>query len=101
MQVYAEGEKPKHAKAKPGVVRFVSKENGGLADARNFGISVASGRWILTLDSDDLLAPDFMKRIVASLFKQNKSLAKPGNINMIITDMGDIEGRCVGVGVGG
>jgi hypothetical protein len=46
VQVYQIGELPKHAKAKPGVVKFVSKENGGLGSARNFGISLASGRWL-------------------------------------------------------
>lgn len=45
------------------------------------------------LDSDDLLAADFMKRVVTSLFKQNRNLINPGPINLIITDMGDLEGR--------
>lgn len=41
--VYQIGELPKHEKARPGVVKFVSKDNGGLGSARNFGISLAAG----------------------------------------------------------
>jgi hypothetical protein len=54
---------------------------------------LSTGRWVLMLDSDDLLAADFMKRVVTSLFKQNRNMINPGPINLIITDMGDLEGR--------
>lgn len=47
------------------------------------------------LDSDDVLDRDFIKRVVTSLYKQNKNLINPGGINMIITDMGDLKGRHV------
>jgi glycosyltransferase involved in cell wall biosynthesis len=43
-------------------VRLVEKENGGLSSARNAGIKEATGQWILTLDSDDKIAPDFVEK---------------------------------------
>ena len=43
-------------------VNLVEKENGGLSSARNAGIKQATGEWILTLDSDDKIAPDFIEK---------------------------------------
>lgn len=34
--------------------------NGGLANARNSGVAVASGKWISCVDSDDYVAPDYL-----------------------------------------
>lgn len=41
----------------PTLVRLVSKENGGLASARNAGIEIAQGEYIMCLDADDKLVP--------------------------------------------
>ncbi len=38
-------------------VILVEKENGGLSSARNAGIKVATGDWIMCLDADDKLVP--------------------------------------------
>ena len=58
------GEMCDRCREKDDRVRVVHKENGGLASARNTGIRMATGKYITFLDSDDCLAPDFIKRTV-------------------------------------
>ena len=48
-------------------IKLLEKPNGGLADARNFGIMQAMGTYILPLDSDDVLHPEMLKRTVEFL----------------------------------
>lgn len=45
-------------------IRPVSRPNGGLSAARNTGLAAASGRWVTFLDSDDVLAPMAVRRLV-------------------------------------
>jgi len=42
----------------------IHKENGGLSDARNFGINKASGEWIAFIDSDDYIKDDYIEKLV-------------------------------------
>ncbi len=39
----------------------VHKENGGLSDARNVGIEYATGKYVMYVDSDDFIHPQFME----------------------------------------
>lgn len=48
-------------------VRLYRTSNHGLSAARNNGIAMARGRYILPLDGDDLIAPDFLDKTVAVL----------------------------------
>ncbi|MFV0419940.1 MAG: glycosyltransferase family 2 protein [Dysgonomonas sp.] len=44
--------------------KYLKAENGGVAKARNNGIELARGEWILPLDSDDIIAKDYLKKAV-------------------------------------
>jgi len=48
-------------------VKVVSQINSGLGQARNLGVSLSRGRYVLPFDPDDLLAPTFLERCVATL----------------------------------
>jgi glycosyltransferase involved in cell wall biosynthesis len=60
-------------------IHLIEKENNGLAEARNSGIRIAQGRWILPLDSDDLVATDYIERAV-NIIQSNPS------INLVTTN---------------
>jgi GT2 family glycosyltransferase/DNA-binding SARP family transcriptional activator len=49
---------------------LIRKTNGGLADARNAGIRYAQGSYLLPLDADDRLHPDYLTEAVAVLDRQ-------------------------------
>lgn len=44
-------------------VRVIHKKNGGLSDARNAGMKVATGDWIYFVDSDDWVAQDAILKL--------------------------------------
>lgn len=48
-------------------IRFFDREHEGIVNTRNFGLFVSSGKYILFLDGDDKIHPDFLKETVAIL----------------------------------
>jgi glycosyltransferase family protein len=48
-------------------VKVIHKENGGLSDARNVGLDVATGDYIAFVDSDDYIHPEMYANMVGFL----------------------------------
>lgn len=44
-------------------VRFVSQRHRGVSAARNRGIKISRGQWIVFVDGDDLISPDFLETV--------------------------------------
>lgn len=56
-----------------GRIRILSKENGGAARARNYGLAHATGRFVAFLDADDLWSSDKLEKQLA--FMEEKQAA--------------------------
>lgn len=62
--------------AKDSRIKVVHKENGGLSDARNAGMKVATGSLISFIDSDDWVTPDFLETLLVAMEAQNAQIAE-------------------------
>lgn len=46
-------------------VKLIEQPNKGVASARNSGVAMAQGEWILPLDADDVLHPNMLEKMCA------------------------------------
>lgn len=59
-------------------VRVIHQKNGGLAAARNAGLSSARGAFLGFVDSDDHIAPDMYETLLNSITAENADIAVCG-----------------------
>ena len=72
-------------------IRVIHKKNGGLSDARNAGLNLATGEYVLYVDSDDYIELDSCERLISAtsdgqvdIVVGNAIMEKPdGNEKMI------------------
>ncbi|MBO5004868.1 MAG: glycosyltransferase [Clostridia bacterium] len=60
----------------PETIKCFIKENGGLSDARNYGIKRATGEYLVLVDSDDFIEPELLQEI-------NEEIQKNPGIDII------------------
>ncbi|MEG4244009.1 FkbM family methyltransferase [Microcoleus sp. MON2_D6] len=68
-------------------IRLIDKPNTGPADSRNVGVQQSSGKFILFLDADDRIHPNFLEECLEIL------LAKP-QVGFVYTDMQHFGANC-------
>ncbi len=68
----------KFMKKYPSKIVYLEKENGGLSDARNYGLPYAKGEYVAFLDSDDY--------VEKNMYKDMYELAKKENSDMVECD---------------
>lgn len=55
-------------------IKVIHKNNGGLSDARNVGLDIASGEYIAFVDSDDWIMPDMYEKMLNALLHENADI---------------------------
>ena len=50
--------------------RVIHKKNGGVSSARNIGLAVTQGEYVLFVDSDDYVSPDYVGTIIQKINTQ-------------------------------
>lgn len=59
-------------------IKVIHKKNGGLADARNAGLDIASGQYVAFIDSDDFIHTDYIEVLLDSMESKEADIAVAG-----------------------
>lgn len=63
-------------------IKYVKQENKGIGKSRNYGVKLASGKYIVFLDSDDYLENDALEKMYDKAEKEN--------IDIVVSDFYDV-----------
>lgn len=63
-------------------IKVFSKENGGVSSARNYGIDIATGEYILFLDGDDRITPSLLESAYNVLEDKNIDMYSFGYVKV-------------------
>lgn len=66
--------------------RYYEKENGGLADARNYGIEKMKGEFVTFIDSDDYVEPMYLENLIEHFQKKTQCDISMCSIKMFYQD---------------
>ena len=66
--------------AKDSRVKVIHKPNGGLSDARNAGMAIATGEYLMFVDSDDLLTPNAAQTLMELALKEQADVVIGGHL---------------------
>lgn len=80
-------------------IRVVHQKNAGLSAVRNRGVSLASGEYILFIDSDDFIEPEMLSQMMGAARLQGADIVMC-RYNMMdvqhnVLSVGGIDNRCV------
>ena len=81
------GEMCDNYKKRDARIEVIHKTNGGLSDARNAGLRVASGEYITFVDSDDTIADNYLEILYKALKKYGVYIVQ-GEATEIIENIG-------------
>ena len=56
-------------------IKVIHKQNGGLSDARNKGIEIATGEYLIFIDSDDYIEKNMVEVLYNDLIKNNADIS--------------------------
>lgn len=66
-------------------IRIINKINGGLSDARNCGLKVATGDYVLFVDSDDYIEVDACEKLLSGMYD---------NVDFVVGAYTEISDNC-------
>jgi glycosyltransferase involved in cell wall biosynthesis len=69
-------------------IRVIHQENGGLSAARNSGVKIANGDYLMFVDSDDYIEPNVLGKLMAQVERDDLDVLRFDYQNVRITSEG-------------
>ena len=71
-------------------IAVIHKKNGGLSDARNVGLDIASGEYVCFVDSDDYIDGKYVEKLLVALESTGADMSVCGYVNVRLDGTKDI-----------